>query len=209
MGLIESIFLAVGGVIAAAASRLIADDVKAWLPKLIDRIIDRAVKRLPCEHRERFAEEWRSHIADTPGDLGKLIVAMGLSLAAKRIAFHSSVLTKLVNRIGAVVTIFILAPHFVFISLLNIMYKRKIFETREYVRHDEKRIQCVIFNTSFTAKNGDNDALIQVMDRIMIRTGLTELPILLNVLRGEIAFSEIRHTVRALRKPPAIRTPRT
>jgi len=73
------------GIVAAAASRLLADEFKAWIPWTVDRLIRRAVGRLPADRRERLNEEWRSHVNDVPGEVGKLAVALGTLLAAGRV----------------------------------------------------------------------------------------------------------------------------
>jgi hypothetical protein len=78
------VLLAVSVVLLAAP--LSADYTKAWLIRIIDRLIDRAIKRLPHEQRDRFAEEWKGYVNDTPGDLRKLIVAVGFLFAAKKMA---------------------------------------------------------------------------------------------------------------------------
>jgi hypothetical protein len=67
-----------------AVSRLVADDIKAWLPRVKDRLIEWAVKRLPPEQRDRYAEEWRNNVNDTPGDLSKF--AVGFFLVLKEMA---------------------------------------------------------------------------------------------------------------------------
>ncbi len=73
---------AIGGVIA----RLVADDLKAWTPRGIAYLIRRATSKLPDDRRERLAEEWQSHISETPGDIAKIITAVGFLVAARRIA---------------------------------------------------------------------------------------------------------------------------
>ena len=83
MGLIGGILLAI---LVATFSRLLADDVKAWVPRLADYLIRLAVRRLPVDQRERLAEEWAADVADTPGDLAKLVFACGLICASTKIA---------------------------------------------------------------------------------------------------------------------------
>ncbi|MGI8570363.1 MAG: hypothetical protein ACR2KT_15590 [Methylocella sp.] len=79
MELIGLFFLAV--LLGAAASRQLADEFKAWTPRLVDVIIRRAVRQLPENQRERFAEEWPSHVDQIPGEVGKLIATFGFLLA--------------------------------------------------------------------------------------------------------------------------------
>ena len=47
------------------------------------RLLTISFDALPENQRERFAEEWQSHIFDIPGEVGKLISAFEL-LAASR-----------------------------------------------------------------------------------------------------------------------------
>src|ERR1700758_3969382 len=55
-----------------------------WLPKITEFLIQRAVEKLPEHQRARFAEEWRGHVDETPGDLDKLDAAIGFLQAAHR-----------------------------------------------------------------------------------------------------------------------------
>ena len=90
MGVIASILLAFVSVAVAilvsVTSRLLAEDVKAWRPKLTDWLISRAVLRLPADQRERLNEEWRSHVNETPGGLTKVWCAIGYSRAARTVS---------------------------------------------------------------------------------------------------------------------------
>jgi hypothetical protein len=70
-------------VLGSVLSRLLADELKSWTPRIVDSLIQRATRNLPQDQRERFDEEWRSHINETPGELGKLLVAFGLPRASR------------------------------------------------------------------------------------------------------------------------------
>jgi hypothetical protein len=72
------------GVIGAALSQQLADELKAWTPWLVRRIIQFDVALLPQSQRERFSEEWMSHINEVPGEIGKLITALGFLLAVRK-----------------------------------------------------------------------------------------------------------------------------
>jgi hypothetical protein len=69
-------------VVAPAVSRQLSDEMKAWAPWLIQRLVQRALHRLPVDDRERYAEEWPAQVAEIPGDIGKL--AFAFSLACRR-----------------------------------------------------------------------------------------------------------------------------
>lgn len=85
MGLISAIALFVTAILAAAPSRLIADEFKAWTPWAVRGLIDYAVRLAPMEHQDRLLEEWSSHANDVPGTIGKFTVALGFVRAAWKI----------------------------------------------------------------------------------------------------------------------------
>jgi len=84
MGLIWGTVLSVLGVVAAVlfsiTARIIGDDVKEWLPWIIRRLVEHAVRRLPEEERDRFEEEWWAHINELPGNPAKGVCGMGVSI---------------------------------------------------------------------------------------------------------------------------------
>jgi hypothetical protein len=86
MGLIFStlaaIALIVGGILLPVAGRLLSSEIDAWMPRLVDLLIKRAVRRLPSDLQVRMDEEWRTFINDTPGTILKLLRAFGLSRGA-------------------------------------------------------------------------------------------------------------------------------
>jgi hypothetical protein len=82
MGLIRLIEHVAEALTGSTASKVAADEVKAWSPWLAARLTKFAVNRLPEAHRERYAEEWDSHVADTPGSVGKICMAFGFLFAA-------------------------------------------------------------------------------------------------------------------------------
>ena len=60
-------------VVTAVLAKLLGDEAKAWLPKIVEHLVCQAVKKLPDAEKERFDEEWRADLDETPGDLGKLL----------------------------------------------------------------------------------------------------------------------------------------
>jgi hypothetical protein len=85
IGLVVAVILwtlaAILWLLGSAFSRQLTDEFKAWTPRLTDWLTQYAVRKLPKNQRERFAEEWHSHINDTPGEIGKIYFALGLLLA--------------------------------------------------------------------------------------------------------------------------------
>lgn len=78
--------VAAAGLVGAVLSRLLAEEVKAWMPRVVDALIRGAVARLPEDQKERRKEEWHSHVNDIPGDLGKFVTAVGFVIASRRLA---------------------------------------------------------------------------------------------------------------------------
>jgi hypothetical protein len=71
--------------IDAVIAKLVADEIKARLPRLSRSIIKCAVGRLPVEQRARYGEEWEAHLLATDGDLSQLVCSVGFLHAALRI----------------------------------------------------------------------------------------------------------------------------
>jgi hypothetical protein len=86
MGVISAGIGAIVAIGVTAVGGLVSDDLREWAPRIGERIVRRAVARLPPEDQERMGEEWRSHINDTPGTLTKLWEAAGCLSASRRIA---------------------------------------------------------------------------------------------------------------------------
>jgi hypothetical protein len=82
MGILTAAVVAVLGLLGATLSKLLADEFKAWAPSLTSRILAVAARALPPSRHARCAEEWEAHVNETPGDLGRLLVACGCVLAA-------------------------------------------------------------------------------------------------------------------------------
>jgi hypothetical protein len=93
MGMIVGIGVVIASIAGAALSQQLSDEFKAWTPWIVEKILRRAVRALPPTFRERYDEEWRSHLEDIPGQFGKIWVAIGCIGAAKQIGLLSG-LTK-------------------------------------------------------------------------------------------------------------------
>jgi hypothetical protein len=101
----------------ALLSKLFADEINAWLPWISDQLTQLAVKRLPQVHQERYLEEWRSHLGEVPGKIGKLAVAVGFVRAAFRSSVREFVI-DIIGRTSAVLMLLVLAPLLVLVGLI-------------------------------------------------------------------------------------------
>ena len=86
MGLITAVAAAIGAIAIAFSTSLMKSEFEAWTPRLVEWLICRAVRRLPHTLRQRMDEEWRAFIADTPGQVMKIIRAWGLARGARSMA---------------------------------------------------------------------------------------------------------------------------
>jgi hypothetical protein len=84
--MLTTIGIFAAGVFTAALSRLLVEEMGEWNPWIVRGIVKLSVARLPENQRERFREEWESHVNEVPGKIGKLLCAAGFLVAAQKIA---------------------------------------------------------------------------------------------------------------------------
>ena len=182
MGVTGNIILGTLGLVVtflvAVLARLVADDIKAWLPKITDRLVERAVKRLPGSERERFAEEWRSHVNDTPGDVSKLFVAAGLQRASRIILKETQSANSAVpiyERIVALLILLFLAPAMVTVAVVVRLAggPGPILLRRRYTTPTGRKVVESRFRTTLP---------------VLTESGVDELPHLLDVI-GNTSFN--------------------
>jgi hypothetical protein len=73
-----AILTLVGALALSVFGKLLADEVKAWRPKICDAMIKCAASQLLPFQRERYIEQWRCDLEEIPGDLFKLYFAVDL-----------------------------------------------------------------------------------------------------------------------------------
>ena len=113
------------GFLSSLLGRLVADELRAWLPWLQERAIQAAVRKLPTDQQDRYNEEWRSHLNDIPGEIAKTWVAIGFIRAAKEI---SSRRNFDFSRTGAIALYLVLFPMISVVYLIT-----KISSRNRYV----------------------------------------------------------------------------
>lgn len=95
LGLLVSVFV-------AALSRIAAEELTAWTPSFIRSLIKFAVERLPENKRERYEEEWQSHVNEVPGQVGKLLEGVDYLIAAYDISFFDRHNQKLLSTLAEI-----------------------------------------------------------------------------------------------------------
>lgn len=134
--------------------KLIAEEVKDWLPAIASCITSRAVGILPEEMRERYSEEWCSHMDDVPGRLAKIFTALGFALAALKV---SHPLSRLFSRGIGVLLLLLSAPVAASVWMLSRVYGQYPFKGYEnqfvIIRKDHSQLIFDVFlpvNVVFT-----------------------------------------------------------
>jgi lipopolysaccharide/colanic/teichoic acid biosynthesis glycosyltransferase len=173
------------GLLSSVLSRLVVDDFKAWTPRLVRRLIERAVATLPPDHRHRYAEEWQSHANDVPGELGKVFLCLGFLWAARKMAAIDSnterTTLKTLRRVielstGAMVGVY-LAPVFVVITCIILsLRKGPIFKSKECVGLNGRTFRLIRFNTQ------------GMFGEFLLKSRMETLPYIVNLLRGDIGI---------------------
>jgi hypothetical protein len=72
-------------ILTAAAISVLADEMKSLLCVLSAWSLVIAVRLLPCGYRERYAEEWASHLVELPSPISKLVFAVSLMPTGLRV----------------------------------------------------------------------------------------------------------------------------
>jgi hypothetical protein len=95
--------------LSSLLAKLLADEIKSWLPWITDRVARCAVSILPKDQQERYGEEWRSHLDQIPGELGKMFCAIDLIRAAFNIS-HPQFVREICDRLAALILLIVLTP---------------------------------------------------------------------------------------------------
>jgi len=186
MELIIGFMLAVLGIIAAAISRQLADELKAWTPSIVKRLVKRAVCKLPEEQRDRFGEEWLSHVYETPGEVGKLAAALGFLLAARRMSSPISIPRRFFDILTALVSLFLVARMFLFIAAaIKMEDGSPIFVARAITGPNGRRTSLFKFRTVSVRATSE----CTLVGQFLRRYKLDELPQLINVVRGDLTLT--------------------
>jgi len=181
--------------------RLFGDEVKAWMPCIAARLVRVAVQNLPASERDRFSEEWTSHINEVPGEVKKLWDAAGFVFAAHQISFGESILQRFARRsrdiIAAFVAITLLAPILLVVALLIKIERpdQSVLSRRRRIGLYGKPFVMYQFRVGRVLNNrakADGKSTIgwkpSRLGVLLLRTYLNELPTFLNVLRGDMTL---------------------
>lgn len=173
--------------ITTCLSRQLSDELRAWSPRLVKCLIRKSVALLPETHQERFKEEWESHTAEIPGDVGKLIVAIGYLSAARNMRAlikdsqnappEGDPFKRSFDLLVSLVIIIFVGPSWLLISaIVRLDSRGATLITRECIGKNGKPIFLRSFRTRDNA-----------VGRFLRGSRVASLPLLFSILRGDIS----------------------
>lgn len=163
--------------LCAVLAKLAADEIRAWVPWVSERLIQIAVRGLRDDIRDRYAEEWRGHLSEIPGDLTKIVVALGFIRATLRSSAIECV-NDTISRVLGLGLLLLNLPLFIMVSIVvKFTSPGPILRREKLIGRGGRRFDEFSFNAS-NNRTG----------RLLRKAGLTHLPVILNIIRGELAF---------------------
>jgi lipopolysaccharide/colanic/teichoic acid biosynthesis glycosyltransferase len=177
----------VGAILTALVSGFLKEELKAWSGWVVERLIKLSVARLPESQRARFEEEWHSHIDEVPGEIGKLLAAVGFIISAHKISgiaaernrgkVASEAAKRAVDVLGSTVLLIFLSPVFFLVALaIRLTDKGPVIVRMRRIGMAGREFTMCRF--------GGSGRLSEFLRRV----GFADLPQLLNVLRGEMTL---------------------
>jgi hypothetical protein len=107
MQLLWIVAIAIAGVFGAVITKLLADDVKDWIPRLVSGILRGALSSLVEPEKTRRYEQLLARVNNTPGSIPKLIHALAIWVGSFR-----HITARVFLRIGQILAILVVALAF-------------------------------------------------------------------------------------------------
>lgn len=178
----------VGALILGIVGSILHGELAAWAPRICHLLIGYAAWIVPSELRERLREEWAADVERIPGPYSKLIYVMGIFLAGVRIgaehyakeafsSFSRIYLNNLAGRVCATIIVIFFAPLLLIVAIVLGVKEGKIITLID-CGSSVNRYKVIKFNATSATLFG----------KLLIVTSIDALPMLINVMRGEIAF---------------------
>lgn len=214
----DSLFWGVLGILAAVVAKVLADDARTGIPKISAALIRQAVKWLPAEHQERWCEEWLAALAEMEERSRMLAHAIGcLFVAAPRIRAQLSPKStyfgkRTLDVFISITAATVLIPPIILMSIIiiimdgnPILYRHsrigrygKAFNVYKFrtMQVDSDRVLEDALKASpesraewiATGKLRHDPRILPGIGRFMRTTSIDELPMLWNVIKGDMSL---------------------
>lgn len=186
-------------------------ELKAWWPRIVGAMVVAAVRQLPRRERGRFREEWLAHIGETPGAALKLWHCAGFFLASRRMfprwrqGVHYRRKQRFIMRLSrfAVRTLDLMFTTSALVFLMPLLIVIAVavkLESRGPVLFRQRGIgmygQAFTIYRFRTTETGPTEGLgarpyglgTTRLGRLLRLTSADKLPLLLNVVAGEMSL---------------------
>jgi lipopolysaccharide/colanic/teichoic acid biosynthesis glycosyltransferase len=180
-------------VLVAIVGRFMADEVKAWVAWLHDKLRRAAVSMLPKKYRERYDEEWESGLEECPGEIFKLIYSIGLLVAAAGIrkaardSFGLPAIKRFFDIVFASSAIILLAPLIVAIAVaIRLETPGPVYQSSKRIGKKGRAFPLITFRT--TTLDGRHEPRFTRVGRLLNKFSLNEIPQFFNVLQGHMSI---------------------
>lgn len=196
--------------IASGLIKIAVADLAGWFPWMAKRLVRASALTLPIEAQHRYEDEWLAELDTLPGHgLSSLIFALRIRVRARSVGRaldgierHPKrtqfVIKQSIDRAAAATFLWSYAPLFLFVAaIIRTTSRGPILSRQRRVGIDGKEFDVLTFRTRKVVRlvkvtpEGNRALVISGPTRfghVLQRTALSELPQLINVLRGDISL---------------------
>jgi lipopolysaccharide/colanic/teichoic acid biosynthesis glycosyltransferase len=180
--------------LGACVLTLVVTEAYGWLPWLSERLIRRATRVLPHQHRERYEEEWLAELDLLPTrGIASLLFAVRILVRARSTrralepGYGSAPLKRAIDVTMSSVALLAIAPLLSFLVLAVSIESPgpALFRAERIGRHG-RRFKLFRFRTFFLGQG--REPRLTRTGGLLRRFGLHQIPEIVNVLRGEMAL---------------------
>jgi lipopolysaccharide/colanic/teichoic acid biosynthesis glycosyltransferase len=196
--LIGLVVIVVAWVAKQILAALIGQQVKGSIPDYASHRARAAAQRLPAEMREAYAAEWLAELATLDAKpLTAIRYAAGLSRAASDIARASglqspagrlAVASRARDVVGSAMLLFLLAPLFSAIALGALLLNRGRPVLSRSLEPGKDGQPFIRLRFTTIKRTPDGRFAHTRLGGFLSQSSLSELPVLINVLRGDLSF---------------------
>ena len=176
---------------------MLGNEIDAFIPFVAKKLVSYHASKLPPTLSDRMFEEWMADLQNIPGNFGQLFFSIDLFRASKRITheFNFDTQYRLFENISlrafdiffSLIGLAFVAPIFLIVPIfIKFDSSGGTFYRNEMIGKNGAHFILMRFRTTQTCP--DKKLSITRLGRILKSLRLDELPLLINVLKGEMSF---------------------